>query len=232
MGNIKSFCCKDSASELDEQDDRARILPSNCDEFYNNNSIGSARSNEDNLSYGSANSNGNGSKSMEQSVLDKIYQKMAANVIDVAPGDSMVIQQAEFLERQKAYQAKLSQFRSPMPLKLGSQHQIPKHVSNSFDTKLPTSSPSSTSTNSTFLATGHNTTCPTFSSTGTHLSPNTITMMNSTNLNRLQEKRSVEYEPISADEVQLIKDISTKSAQAIKSLKINSNEQVVTVFRP
>lgn len=182
MGNVKSFCCKDGISDIDDCEERSRILNDNCgtscDDLYNN-STTSALSHQDSVSYGSIN-NGDGSKTMEQSALDKIYQKMASNVIDVAPGESMVIQQAEFIERQKAYQAKLNQIKAPIPLKL--TNCVAKHVSGSYDES--------------------------------------------------QEKRRVEYEPISVDDIQLINEISLKSAEAVKNLKINSQEQVVTRFKP
>lgn len=182
MGNVKSFCCKDSVSEADDREERSRILNDNCgtscDDLYNN-STTSALSHQDSVSYGSIN-NGHGSKTMEQSALDKIYQKMASNVIDVAPGDPMVMQPAEFAERQKAYQAKLNQIKVPLPLKL--TNCVAKHVNGSYDES--------------------------------------------------QEKRRVEYEPISIDDIQLINEISLKSVQAMKNLKVNSQEQVVTQFKP
>lgn len=185
MGNVKSFCCRDNVSEVDDREERSRILNDNCgascEDLYD--STTSAPSHQDATSYGSIN---NGNKTMEQSALDRIYQKMASNIIDVAPGESMVIQQAEFIERQKAYQSKLNQIRTPLPLKLTSRG--PKHD------------------NSTLSAT---------SSSNGH------------------EKRCVEYEPISQDDIQLINEISTKSAQAIKRLKVTSGKwQVVTQFKP
>lgn len=171
MGNVKSFCCKDSASDVDDREEQTRILGDNCDDIYND-STTSALSCQDSVSYGSTD---NGNKTMEQSALDKIYQKMAANVIDVAPGESIIIQQAEFNERQKAYQAKLNQIRVPLPLKLN--NCVAKH--------------------------------------GSH-----------------DERVVLEYEPISLEDIQLIKGISLKSVNAIKNLRINSQEQVVTQFKP
>ena len=106
--------------------------------------------------------------------LDRIYQKMASSVIDVAPGESIIIQQAEFLERQRIYQMKLGQIKMSLPLRLN--NQIPKQVDKG------------------------------------------------------QEKRRVEYEPISNEDKQLIIDISEKSAQAIKNFKLDSDEQIISQF--
>lgn len=230
MGNVKSFCCKDNVSEIDDREERSRILNDNCggscDDLYNH-STTSALSHQDATSYGSIN---NGSKTMEQSALDKIYQKMASNIIDVAPGESMVIQQAEFNERQKAYQVKLNQIKTPLPLK--SINRGPRHVNNSFDTTLNATSPTTLAANST-LNTTNSTSITQNNIVTNHLSPASSTNSHSPqHVNKSQEKRRVEYEPISMDDVQLINEISSKSAQAIKSLKITSQEQVVTHFKP
>lgn len=226
MGNVKSFCCRDNVSDIDDHEERSRILNDNCgnscDDLYNN-STASALSHPDTMSYGSIN-NGNSSKTLEQSALDKIYQKMAANVIDVAPGESMVIQQAEFIERQKAYQAKLNQIRTPLPLKIA--NRVTKHVGSSFDTTINTSSTS---------ALGNLTVGPISSTpSNNHSSISGLTTSNNSpqHINKSQEKRRVEYEPISEDDLQVINEVSLKSVQAIKSLKINSQEQVVTQFKP
>lgn len=239
MGNVKSFCCRDNVSEIDDREERSRILNDNCgtscDNIYND-STTSAVSHQDSISYGSIN-NGHSSKTMEQSALDKIYQKMASNVIDVAPGESMVIQPPEFMERQKAYQAKLNQIKTPLPLK--QTNRVPKHVNSSFDTTLNTSSPSTTATNSTLGAINNNnsiTTNHNFTANHHLLSANTTSNTANSNspqhVNKGQEKRGVEYEPISVDDIQLINEISQKSAQAIKNLKITSQEQVVAHFKP
>lgn len=224
MGNVKSFCCKDNVSEIDDREERSRILNDNCggscDDLYNN-STASALSHQDNMSYGSIN-NGTGSKTLEQSALDKIYQKMASNVIDVAPGESMVIQQAEFIERQKAYQAKLNQIKTPLPLK--QNNRATKHVGSSFDTTINTSSTSALGN----LTTGANSSTASNNHSASGLASNNSPQ----HINKSQEKRRVEYEPISEDDIQLINEISLKSAQAIKSLKISSEEQVVTQFKP
>lgn len=235
MGNV---CCRDTISEIDDREERSRILvdDNNCENDYLN-------SNQDAISYGSFNNygnsdnngqiNSNNSKSMEQSALDKIYQKMASNVIDVAPGETMVIQQAEFIERQKAYQAKLNQIKTSLPLKLASQANrlSAKQIGNTnssnttnnhtFDPMLKNNSPSSNSN----IVTVH------------HYNGGNSSLL-SGNINtgqqkaQLQDKRRVEYEPISDDDIQLINEISLKSEQAIKNLKISSSEQVITQFKP
>lgn len=180
MGNVKSFCCRDDASDDDDREERTGILNDHCcrsrDDIYHD-SLNSDLSNQDNLSYGSIN-DGNDSKTLEQSALDRIYQRMVINLIDVAPGDSLVIQPAEFIERQKLYQAKLSQLKTPLPLK-------------SNDPSLGASSSSSPS----IVGTSH-------------------------------------QAHISVEEVQLINDISIKSEQAIKNLKIISGEPIITHFKP
>lgn len=215
MGNIKSFCCKDNASDIDDREERSRILSNdNCNTSTNdlyNNSTTSALSQHETTSYGSIH-DGNHGKTMEQSALDRIYQKMAANVIDIAPGESMVIQQAEFMERQRAYQAKLSQIKTPLPLK----SKTTKQANNSQDHIFNITAPSAVISNVTFS------TVPNASNIAGNASPQHLTI----------ERRGVEFEPISDFEVQLIDKVSKKSIQAIKGLKINSDEQVVTQFKP
>lgn len=244
MGNIKSFCCRDSESEIDDREERARILGDNnasTNSIYNQ----SSNSGQDDLSYGSIN-NGTGSKTMEQSALDKIYQKMAANVIDVAPGESMVIQPAEFIERQKTYQARLNQIKTPLPLK--SNNKVARQMNSSTnDTRLNSSlystganisslgqPNSNTSANHTYTS-NNLTSCHSLNVTNSSVTPNSsnATSGNSPHhVGKGQEKRRVEYEPISLDELQLINDISDKTAIAIESLKVTSQEPVVTHFQP
>lgn len=217
MGNVKSFCCReDTLSDYDEQDERHRILYPTCGEFYNE-SNNSGSTNQDNLSYGSTN-NYNDSKTYEQSALDRIYQRMAANLIDVAPGDSMVIQQAEYLERQKIYQTKLAQIRSSLSLRQGSR--LPRHVDASANNL--SSSP--------LAMFGANNIA---GSSSSYLSPTANTgSFSAHQLGKTQDKRRVEYEPISDEDIQLITDISTRSSLAIKNLKIDYKEPVVTQFNP
>lgn len=229
MGNIKSFCCRDNGSDIDDREERSRILGDNCNEsndLYNN----SSNSAQETLSYGSMNNGTNSNKTMEQSALEKIYQKMVANLIDVAPGETMVIQPAEFMERQRAYQAKLNQIKTPLPLK--PNNRVAKHVNTSLDGRNNQSS-------STQLTLNPNCTNATISSAHDSLHPggnSLISLANSSNspqhLGKSQEKLRVEFEPISVDDIQLINEISMRSVQAIKGLKINSQDQVVTHFKP
>lgn len=251
MGNIKSFCCQDSVSIADDQDERARILSDNgvSTNSLDNNSLNSDR---DDISYGSMRNQGSSSgKTMEQSALDKIYQKMAANVIDVAPGESMVIQPAEFIERQKAYQARLNQIKTPIPLR-SSNSKVPRNLNSSnldssiissnatrINTSISTAGANLTAFNqlnatanttnnlSSLTANGHQ--------TNNSNSTNTTTTTKGDSpqhLSRVQEKRRVEYEPISVEEIQLINEISDRTVKAVKGLKIISNEPVVTSFQP
>lgn len=224
MGNIKSFCCRDNPSTDDDQDERARIIynqyPSTTS-LYN-----STNSNQDAISYGSINNVGSNSKTIEQSALDRIYQKMAANVIDVAPGESMVIQPAEFIERQKAYQARLNQIKTPLPLRF-SANRVPKHISGStidattrVNTSVGGGGPNWTKNNGPNSSTANITVATTTSSN----SPQ--------HMGKSQEKRRIEYEPISVDDIQLIEEISKRTVQAVKGLKIDSREQVITHFQP
>lgn len=231
MGNVKSFCCKDSGSEIDDNDERSRILGNNCDnscdDLYNSN-YSSNQSPQDNVSYGSFNECS--SKTMEQSVLDKIYQKMASNLIDVAPGESMVIQSAEFTERQRAYQARLNQIKTPLPLKLANRGS--KHVNSSLDTTVNVFSISPSTMNSSSTT---NNISGTRSSINVSQNLLTPTMNDSTRGNVAsspQEKRRVEYEPIKSDEIRLINEISLKSENSMKSFKIETQEQVVVQFKP
>lgn len=167
MGNVTSYCCSDTVSEVDGE--QARILDEEHNASYEDLSNTSALSQQDN----------NDSKTIEQSALDKIYQKMASSVIDVAPGEP--IQQAEFIERQKAYQTKLS---SRMP-----RHHCEPQPPLPPPLLLPPSSPPS-----------------------------------------VQERIRADYVPVSSHDVQLISDISLRSAKAIRDLKINSHEQVIVNF--
>lgn len=118
MGNLKSCCCKDNDKSDDDREERSRILDdvcdgqqNLCDDIYSSST--SAVSHQDLPSYGSI---VNGSKA-EQTALERILQKMASNVIDVAPGESMLIQQGEIVDRQKAYQMRLNQIKTPLVLK-------------------------------------------------------------------------------------------------------------------
>lgn len=240
MGNITSFCCKDNISELDNREERSRIL-NDTDDIYSNSmipgngGIGGLMSQHDTISYGSMISNGNnGNKSMEQSALDKIYQKMASNVIDVAPGESMVIQQAEFIERKKVYQAKLNQIKTPLPLKL--TNRMPKQVINA--TIINNSSNNNNINNHqtldgiSSLNRAGNSQSQMVNNNSSSNGNGVFGLQQNNNVTKAQEKRRVEFEPLSNDEIQLINEISLKSVQAIKNLRINSNEQVVAQFKP
>jgi hypothetical protein len=250
MGNITSFCCRDNVSVADDQDERARILNDSCvtANSLDNDSLNSGR---DDISYGSMRNQGSSSgKTLEQSALDKIYQKMVANVIDVAPGDSMVIQPAEFIERQRAYQAKLSQIKTPLPLR-SSSTKVPRNLNSS--TLDSTMSSNTTRINTSISTAGVNLSAfnqintmsnatnnqsslnATSHSHGQASNSNTINTTKGDSpqhLGRVQEKRRVEYEPISTDEVQLINEISDRTVKAIKDLRIVSSEPVVTCFQP
>lgn len=226
MGNITSFCCKDNVSELDNREERGRIL-NDTDDICSN-----SLSQHDSISYGSMVSNGNnGNKSMEQSALDKIYQKMASNVIDVAPGESMVIQQAEFIERQKAYQAKLNQIKTPLPLKF--TNRMPKQVVNATISSYNNNHHQSYDNTSSLNRAGNSQSQMVNNNASSNGNVGVFGIQqNNNNVTKAQEKRRVEYEPLSNDQIQLINEISLRSVQAIKNLRINSNEQVVTQFKP
>lgn len=238
MGNVRSFCCRDDASDLDDREERHRILgrendSAASDDLYDR-SINSNRSNQDNLSYGSI--GGNDSKTLEQSTLDKIYQKMATNLIDVAPGDSMVIQPAEFLERQKLYQAKLNQIKTPLPLRSSVSNRASKHINSSaLDSTTGSSSSPLTGATSTYGSANQSK----FNNSSNITSNYSTAVDSSANsspaqqVNKsFQERRRTEYEPISSEDVELIKEISLKSMQAIQSLKISSMEPIITQFKP
>lgn len=219
MGNVKSFCCRDTVSEVDECDDRVRILGDNFggpgEEFYDN-SINSNFTNQDNLSNASLQI-GNDGRNLEQSALDNIYKKMVANLIDVAPDDSMIIQPAEFMERQAKYQAKLAQIKTQLALKSSTnlnkqqqQQQINNTSSISGDSSTKNVGPRPNSSSS---PTGLNTT-PTSS------------------VSTLISQGRIEYEPISAEDIQMINDISLRSAKAVQNVRIISDQPIVSHFRP
>lgn len=192
MGNIKSFCCREDTSDVDDRQERVRILSDN-----------SSSTSQDNYDDGSGSILSKADCSIEQSALDKIYQRMVANVIDVAPCESMVIQPAEFIERQKTYQARLNLIRTPLMLK--------SKNSNNGLPPGPTSSAVNVSTTTT-------------SSANSRDSPQHV--------GKNQEKRRVEFEPISMDDIQLINDIGARTLKALKGLKVNSQEPVVIRFHP
>lgn len=231
MGNVKSFCCKDNVSEIDDREERSRILDNQCDapcdDFYRH-IDGSPRNNSDTVSYGSIN-NVNGCRSVEQSALDRIYQKMASNVIDVAPGEPMSIQQAEFVERRKAYQSRLNQIKTPFPFTL--KHRNPKHVASGslIDVSINHTSPPSHLFN-------HSTRQPADQDTTHYLhmaNHDPIGFNNhSPHNSKSHEKRRVEYEPISANDIELISEISRKSTQAIRNFKVQSSEEIIAYFKP
>lgn len=203
MGNIKSFCCRDNVSEIDDRQERARILSDNSS---------LSGSGQDDISYNLDNGTGSilskADCSIEQSALEKIYQKMVANVIDVAPCESMVIQPDEFIERQKTYQTRLNLIKTPLMLR-----------SKNANSGMPPGAFSG-------LA---NTSAVTTLSTASPASPRDNSPQH---VSRNQEKRRVEYEPISADEIQLINEIGDATLKAVKSLKVTSQEPVVIRFQP
>lgn len=245
MGNIKSFCCREDPSEIDDSEERARILSDNnvsSNSLYNQ----SSNSGQDDVSYGSVNTGAG--KSVEQSALDRIFQRMAANVIDVAPGESMIIQPAEFIERQKTYQARLNQIKTPLPFR--SNNKVPRQLNSStIDTRINVSlasvgtnlnsygnSTANTSSANHTVA-GNNSTSDynssiTGSSTLTANSSNSTGGRSPRHVTKSQERRRVEYEPISVEELQLINEISERAAKAIRELKVVSQEPVVTRFQP
>lgn len=244
MGNIKSFCCREDVSETDDSEERARILSDN--NVRSNSLYNQSNSGQDDLSYGSINTRAG--KSLEQSALDRIFQRMAANVIDVAPGESMIIQPAEFIERQKAYQARLNQIRTPLPLRYN--NKVHRQLNNTtIDTRLNNSlTPMGTNQNSLCYSNlntssanqtiASNNSFSGYNSNVIGSSSQTTNPANSTGSKSLrqvtknQEKRRVEYEPISVEELQLMDEISERTVKAIRGLKVISQEPVVTCFQP
>lgn len=216
MGNVKSFCCKDTASEVDDREERSRILSETCegqngswDDLYS--SSASGVSHQDTPSYGSINTS-NANK-IEQSALNKIIQKMASNVIDVAPGEPLVLQPIEVNERQKAYQTKINQIKVQLTLK-SSRVQRWSFNNSSFDNL---SNVANTTTGGTTIVQSPNSTFNQ-SHSPQHL-PTT---------NKSLDSRRVDYEPLPKDEIQLVNQICQKSAQAVHDgLTIKSKDQVV-----
>ncbi|CAH1397555.1 unnamed protein product [Nezara viridula] len=100
MGCSWSSCCGKEESELDVADERTRLLNDPV-------SVSTAIpvQNEDLLVQGS---NSSPKSTDEQSVLNKILQVTATNVIDVAALAPSTIEQNEYLERRSHYNSKLS----------------------------------------------------------------------------------------------------------------------------
>ncbi|KAJ8942790.1 hypothetical protein NQ318_013005 [Aromia moschata] len=103
MGCCYSFFCKDeNSSQSGEPNERTHLL---VDPVSNSANIQRVNS-EDILS---RNANALPKKTDEQSALNRILQETATNVIDVAALDSHNLQQHEYMERMKMYNAKVQQ---------------------------------------------------------------------------------------------------------------------------
>ncbi|CAH1393014.1 unnamed protein product [Nezara viridula] len=101
MGCTISDCCKNSESQSDLADERTHLLN---DPVCNSSSVQRVQS--DDLASHYPNSSPKGTD--EQSVLNKILQETATNVIDVAALAPTNIEQNEYLERRSHYSLKLS----------------------------------------------------------------------------------------------------------------------------
>lgn len=233
MGNVKSFCCRDTVSEEDECDDRVRIIN---DEFggpggeYYEDSIHTGISNQDNLSDSSLQI-GNDGKQFEQSALDNIYKRMAANLIDVAPDDSMIIQQAEFVDRQQKYQAKLAQIKTQLALKssttLNRQQQQQQQQQIQHQNNL-----NNQTNNNTSSISGDSSTKNISLQANSSSSPTPGLNNSSSSLGNILSQGRLEYEPISIEDIQFINEISLKSAKAVQNVRIISDQPIISHFRP
>lgn len=241
MGNA---CCKCTSKDDDDDNyDRSHIISSDNNqydtqpiprgrngssggrEFYMNFNNGPYNTN-DVIPYGSFSC---GNKTPEQAALDRIYHKLALNLIDVAPGETMIIQPAEICERQKAYQSRLSklegQLLSLSLTKTGdvqtfgnpSDHaQFSKLVSSRL-TKSPSSQPhevigeSGANSNGLGLGLGNN-------------------IINRQKLYHIPDRRRVEYGAIYQDEEELIREYSLRSMKAVRSIAPTISEPVITQF--
>lgn len=212
MGNLSSFCCKESASDNDDRDERSHILNNDnhqeaWDDVYNS-SASAISQHQDSPSYGSVDTSK--MSKLEQSALDKIIQKMASNVIDVAPVEPLILQPGEISERQKAYKAKLNQIKTPLPLKSiksskPSNNSSYDNISNLVNTTADGSRVASPSTVFNNIQ-AHN----------IHSTPNKSSEL------------QINYDPIPSDEIQMISQISLRSSQAVQNgLNLGSGDQVV-----
>lgn len=148
----------------------------------------------------------------------KIYQQMAKTLIDIAPDDSMIIQPAEAIERQKFYQAKLAELKTPLALKncriFRNHQQIENANINSSQQLDRDTSPIKN------LGPG-----PSASSKHQASVPSSTIGTNSTN-------NQQGCESILNEDVELINNMSLRSVVAVKNIRITSNQQIVSHFRP
>lgn len=158
-----------------------------------------------------------GNKTQEQAALDRIYHRLALNVIDVAPGETMIIQPAEICERQKAYQSRLNQLEGVISLTLTKTGGV-ESSGNLFNAHKLISRlkiPPIVEPISTILAVANE---------------NSNNIINRQKLYQIPDRRRVEYEAIPQDEEALIGEYSIRSAKAVKSLAPTINEPVITQF--
>lgn len=251
MGNA---CCR-KAGDQDEDSDRAHIInqcnpnyPYNdvCDpgdgaEFYINYNGYDPRAmnyvddpSTAGIPYGSFSC---GNKTQEQAALDRIYHRLALNVIDVAPGETMIIQPAEICERQKAYQCRLNQLEGYLSLTLTKTGGVESSIRNVATT---TSSTERTAANAAaaakkLVSCGRGripAASVSSSSTQTPAEPSECnTNIDRQKLYQIPDRRRVEYEAIPQDEEELIREYSLRTSKAVKSLAtLTINEPVITQF--
>ncbi|XP_014276045.1 ragulator complex protein LAMTOR1 [Halyomorpha halys] len=127
MGCNLSSCCDKDEGELDVADERTRLLSDPV-------SISTSASGVQSDDLLVQRSNSSPKSTDEQSVLNKILQVTATNVIDVAALAPSTIEQNEYLERRSHYHSKLS----PVSWQTGIKSQcylvdipIPEKVFNS-----------------------------------------------------------------------------------------------------
>lgn len=223
MGNA---CCRNTTS--DDDSDRAQIISNDYDTSHDaiggHGGAGGDGPNEfyinfagqpvgDEIPYGSFSCD---NKTQEQAALDRIYHKLALNVIDVAPGETMIIQPAEICARQNAYQSRLNKLGGLPSLTLNKTGGVQNYGHLFNHNKLVSKLKISSSLEPTSGESGDG---------GAN-----ITAANRQKLYQIPDRRRVEYDAIPQEEEQLIREYSLRSVRAVKSLAPIMNEPVIKQF--
>lgn len=240
MGNVKSFCCcLGTASDGHINEDCVRILgyenisdgklldkhhheqqhrihdhddqPSSFQTQFESMSITSSQADNNQLS----------NVYSESYESQKIYQRMSKTLIDIAHDESMIIQPAESMERQKFYQAKLAELKNPLEFrnyKIIRNHQQIEHQNThstqQFDRdNSPLRNLGAGPSNST-------------------VSPMSKNQVSSSATDNTSAHSNQGCELISHDDVEFIRDISLRTVDAVKNIRIRDCQPIYAHFRP
>ena len=144
------------------------------------------------------------------------------------------------LHNKSYFMVRPSRKKTPLPLRSTSNRSIkhPGGIIANTPNRFSTQSTANGINNTNRTAIGHQSSS-TYSNSGSgQNNMSNLTMASTTSgdspqhTNKSPERRRVEYEPISFDDIQLINEISERSVQAVRGLKVISQEQVITHFRP